>query len=94
MATPKAHGSRSASASTVAERGSVVGEGSHVELTAVGDTVNVAARLAAAAAPGELLVSADAAAASDLEPSLERRSLPLKGKTLDTEVVSIRLRPE
>lgn len=69
----------------------VIGEGSHAELTAVGDTVNVAARLASAAGPGELLVSTDAAAASGLEPSLPRRSLALKGKSLDTDVVTIRV---
>ena len=46
----------------------IVGEGTHIELTAVGDTVNVAARLAAAAGAGEVLVSVDAAAASDLDP--------------------------
>jgi adenylate cyclase len=71
----------------------VVGEGTHVEMTVLGDTVNVAARLAAAASPGEVLVSADAAAAAGLDPSLERRSLALKGKSADTEVVSVRLRP-
>ena len=69
----------------------VVGEGSHQELTAVGDTVNVAARLAASADAGEIIVSADAAAASDLDPSLERRTLELKGKALGTEVVSVRV---
>jgi adenylate cyclase len=69
----------------------VVGDGSHPELTAVGDTVNVAARLASLAEAGEILVSADAAAASDLDPRLERRMLELKGKELATEVVSVRL---
>lgn len=69
----------------------VVGEAPHVELTAVGDTVNVAARLAAAAAPGEVLVSGDAASAAGLDPSLERRALDLKGKSLATEVVSLRV---
>jgi class 3 adenylate cyclase len=59
----------------------------------VGDNVNVAARLAAAATTGEVIVSADAAAAADLDPSLERRSLDLKGKELATEVVSIRIGP-
>jgi len=69
----------------------IVGEGSHIELTAVGDTVNVAARLAAAAGPGEVLVSADAAAASDLDADMPRRSLELKGKSGSTEVVSVRV---
>ena len=69
----------------------IVGEGSHIELTAVGDTVNVAARLAAAAGPGEVLVSADAAAASDLPAGMPRRSLELKGKSGFTEVVSVRV---
>jgi adenylate cyclase len=68
-----------------------VGEGRHVELTAVGDTVNVAARIAAAAQPGELLVSADAAEAANLGQAVERRTLDLKGKELPTEVVSIRV---
>ena len=69
----------------------VVGDGGHVELTAVGDTVNVAARLAARAAAGEVLVSAVAAETSDLDPGLERRTLELKGKELATEVVSVRI---
>jgi len=71
----------------------VVGEESHMELTAVGDAVNVAARLASLAEAGEVLVSADAAADSDLDPSLERRMLELKGKELATEVVSVRISP-
>ena len=71
----------------------VVGEGSHIEITAVGDSVNVAARLASAAEAGEVLVSADAAAASDLDPALARQTLDLKGKSLGTEVVSVRIAP-
>lgn len=67
----------------------VIGEGSHIEMTVVGDAVNVAARLASAAGPGKLLVSADAADAAGLEPSLERRSLTLKGKELPVEVVTL-----
>jgi adenylate cyclase len=72
----------------------VIGEESHIEMTVVGDAVNVAARLASAAAPGELLVSADTAAAAELDPSLARQSLALKGKSVDTEVVSIRVDAE
>jgi adenylate cyclase len=71
----------------------VVGEGSHVELTAVGDTVNVAARLASRAEAGEVLVSADAAVASDLEAGLPRLTLDLKGKSASLEVVSLRVAP-
>ena len=71
----------------------VVGEESHSELTAVGDSVNVAARLGAAAEAGEILISAQAASAADLDPSLERRTLDLKGKSLGTEVVSLRIGP-
>jgi adenylate cyclase len=71
----------------------VVGEAAHTELTAVGDNVNVAARLASLAQAGEALVSVEAAAASDLDPSLERRTLDLKGKSIGTEVVSVRIGP-
>lgn len=70
-----------------------VGEGSHVELTAVGDAVNIAARLAAQAGTGEVLVSADAAAAAGLDPTLERRPLELKGKAQTTDVVTLRVGP-
>ena len=68
-----------------------VGEGNHVEVTVVGDVVNTAARLAAQATAGEVIVSTDAAQAAGLDPSLERRSLELKGKELATEVVSLRV---
>jgi adenylate cyclase len=69
----------------------VVGEGGHSEMTAVGDTVNVAARLASLATAGEVLVSSHAAAQSDLPGDLERRILELKGKERATEVVSVRI---
>jgi adenylate cyclase len=68
-----------------------VGEGEHVEITILGDVVNTTARLASAAAAGEVLVSTDAAAAAGLEASRERRSLELKGKGEPFEVVSLRL---
>jgi adenylate cyclase len=65
-----------------------VGEGDMVEMTALGDPVNVAARLASAAGAGELLVTGAAVAAAHLsEEGLEHRSLALKGKTERTEVV-------
>jgi adenylate cyclase len=68
-----------------------VGEGDNVDLTAMGDPVNVAARLAGAAGAGEMLVTAEAAAAAELDDAgLERRRLDLKGKSESTEVVVIR----
>ena len=70
-----------------------VGEGAHTELTVVGDMVNTTARLAAAAGPGEILVSAEAAAVAGLDPDLERRSLELKGKQMPTEVVALTIGP-
>ena len=45
-----------------------VGDASHVELTALGDTVNTTARLAATAGVGEILVSSVAAELPDLQP--------------------------
>jgi class 3 adenylate cyclase len=49
--------------------------------------------LAAAASQGEILVTTAAAEAAGLDPSLERRSLELKGKQEATEVVSLRIGP-
>jgi adenylate cyclase len=66
-----------------------VGDEKHTDLTALGDTVNVAARLGSAAKAGELLVTVEAAEAAGLDPSLERRSLDLKGKSAATGVVSV-----
>ena len=65
-----------------------VGDGEMVDLTAMGDPVNVTARLASAAGAGELLVSLDAARAAGLDTTaLQHRSLELKGKSSATEVV-------
>jgi adenylate cyclase len=71
-----------------------VGSGDHVELTAVGDAVNVAARLASAAGPGEILVSADAASAAHLPGDLPRTALELKGKQGSIEVVRLLMHPD
>jgi adenylate cyclase len=69
-----------------------VGLGHQQEFTALGDAVNVAARLASAAGAGELLLSDDAYhhAGLDLgEP--ERRRLELKGRAEPIDVRVVRL---
>jgi adenylate cyclase len=65
-----------------------IGDAPHIELTALGDPVNVAARLASAAAAGEILVTIATARAAELnEAGLERRSLELKGKSEPVSVL-------
>ena len=65
-----------------------VGTAEHVEFTALGDAVNVTARLASAAGRGELLVTDNAARAAALDVAdLERRQLDLRGKSAPTDVV-------
>jgi adenylate cyclase len=69
-----------------------VGEGDVRDFTALGDTVNVAARLTSLAGAGETLISAQAAAAGGLETTgLERRTLELRGRdqSLDVFVASV-----
>ena len=70
-----------------------VGDDAHTELTALGDTVNTTARIAAAAVAGEVLVSQDAAVAAGLGEGAEIRSLRLKGKEGTTEVISLMVTP-
>ena len=68
-----------------------IGSGTHVELTAMGDTVNVAARLASAAGAGEILVTVEAMSAARLhDDELDRRELALKGisRTVSVFVIS------
>jgi len=67
-----------------------VGDTLQAEITALGDGVNTAARLASSAAGGEVLVTEAAAAAAGLDASaLEHRQLELKGKSLATDVIVI-----
>ncbi len=61
------------------------------DFTALGDTVNVTARLASAAAAGEILVSADASALAGLESDLEARNLTLRGRQQPLDVRVIRI---
>jgi adenylate cyclase len=64
-----------------------VGEGPHAELTALGDPVNIAARLSSVAGAGEILVTVAAADAAGTSEAAERRELALKGKSELTEVL-------
>ena len=62
--------------------GVVGGEDSPMDFTALGDNVNIAARLASEAGPGEVLISEATYAVANLQfEDLERRQLDLKGKS-------------
>jgi adenylate cyclase len=57
-------------------------DGALTDFTALGDNVNITARLASKAGPGEILISDATVAAARLEAgNLERRQLELKGKS-------------
>lgn len=71
--------------------GTVGRPGGLLELTAIGEDVNVAARLGSAAAPGEIVVTEAAYAASGLDRAGERRELRLKGVTEPVGVRALRL---
>jgi adenylate cyclase len=63
-----------------------IGEGDAVDFTALGDSVNTAARLASSAGVGEILVSSAAGRAAELSPDrLEVRSLELRGRSESVE---------
>jgi adenylate cyclase len=64
-----------------------LGDDVHVELTALGDAVNVTARLASVAAAGEILVSAETARAAGIDGGHVRRQVALKGKAEPVEVI-------
>jgi adenylate cyclase len=71
--------------------GVVGGTPEMLDFTAVGDAVNVAARLGSMAAPGQLLVSADTVTNAEMDATgFERRRLRLEGRQeeIDTFVVT------
>jgi adenylate cyclase len=62
------------------------------DFTALGDVVNTTARLAGAAAAGELLISVEAATAAGTDTSeLERRTVEVRGRSEPVEVVAMRI---
>jgi adenylate cyclase len=66
-------------------------EGTIDDFTALGDAVNTTARLASAAAAGELLVSVDAAeAAGTIAAGTERRTLEVRGREATIDVIVLR----
>lgn len=66
----------------IAYIGTVGSEGAVSDVTVLGDAANVTARLASAAGPGEILVSAAACAAAGLDlGDREHRRLHLKGRS-------------
>lgn len=71
----------------------VVGdESTTADFTALGDNVNITARLASQAGTGEILVSETAYAAAHLQPgNQERRQLELKGKSEPIGVYVLRV---
>lgn len=70
--------------------GSIIGaKGEAADFTALGDNVNIAARLASQAGQGEVIASEATFAAAQLDPAdLEKRELELKGKS---KLVSVRV---
>ncbi len=73
----------------------VVGTGDElVEMTALGDEVNVAARLASQAAAGEIILSESTVRQASLDTGdLEQRTLALKGKSQPLDVWVIKVQP-
>ena len=70
----------------------VVGTADHVEFTALGDPVNVTARLSSLAAAGEILVTeATGNAAGITTTDTERRHLDLRGRKEATDVLVLTL---
>ncbi len=69
-------------------------EGTFSDFTALGDNVNIAARLASEAGPGEALISDEAYIAAGLDLGLvEKRQLELKGKSEPVSVRVVRIAP-
>ena len=65
-----------------------------VDITALGDAVNIAARLASKAKAGEILLSEETLRAAKMDSSkMEKRSLELKGKSAAFDVRVMQVMP-
>jgi adenylate cyclase len=74
--------------------GSTGADGVVNDFTALGDVVNTTARLASAAAAGELLVTAEAADAAGLDSrGYERRPIEVRGRSQPVDVLAIHVTP-
>jgi adenylate cyclase len=72
--------------------GVVGNEASTMDFTALGDNVNITARLASEARPGEILISDASCSAAHLHlEGLEHRQLELKGKSESIGVYVLRI---
>jgi adenylate cyclase len=71
-----------------------MGTDDKLDFSALGDTVNVAARLGSDAGPGELLVTSSAWRAAGNGESGDRRQLTVKGRDAPLEVVVVRAASE
>jgi len=78
----------------VAFVGAVGASDGMVDITALGDAVNIAARLASQAKTGEILLSEQTLETAKMSPSnLEKRTLQLKGKSAPFDVRVMRVSP-
>jgi adenylate cyclase len=78
----------------VAYVGAVGSDRTVSDFTALGDAVNVAARLSSLASTGEVVISEQAYARADVDlGNLERRQLQLKGRSEPIEVRVVRVTP-
>lgn len=67
----------------------VVGSDQKIDFTALGDTINICARLGGLAGPGELLVSRDAWTAAGLGAAPGEREVEIVGRTGNLSVVVV-----
>jgi adenylate cyclase len=80
--------------SGVAFIGSVGTPDGRSDFTAMGDVVNVTARLSSLAASGEVLIGEAAWANADLDEVVEARTLHIKGKSEPVKVFVLKVGPE